>query len=332
MSVLDTVIYQSATSAAPKTYTISQSQQIIPLVITATIDGTSAAGPFLCTVELVSDAGVVMARCPCFTSIAAGGSAEVSWFRLKNGATSASSTLTAYEALVLSTPGIVLYWKLDDAVGSTTVADSFDSHTGTVFGTVTFGQPKLADVTSALFAGGMAGSKSNIPGIVGTQLMSLVCWIKTSSAAAVNTIAWGDTSAPNGRWFQLYTDNLGKVNFVFFGTDASGHSIASTASVNDGVRHSVMVTYTATTPSTGAGAVASIYIDGALDTSSSIAMGGFGLANTNAGMVIGARWRNAFDDPNGTAQFAGTLDEYAVFESAISASRVAAIDAAGRVT
>lgn len=319
-------------ASLPEDYTIPDSLEIVPLAVRASFDGSGASGQFYPTLEFVAPGGVLVAECPCFTTIAAGGSADVTWFHLRNDLAANVPALTPYETLILSTGGIVLYWKLDDPVGATTVADSFNGHTGTVFGSITFGQPKLADVTSALFVGGMAGSKSNIPNIVGTQVMSLVCWIKTSSAAAVNTIAWADTSAPNGRWFQLYTDNLGKVNFVFFGTDASGHSVASAASVNDGVRHSIFVTYTATTPSTGAGAVASIYIDGVLDTATPIAMGGFGLANTNAGMVIGARWRNAFDDPAGTAQFAGTLDEYAVFNTAISASRIAQIDAAGRVT
>jgi len=327
----DVVLQAPDVVGVPMTYQVPAAQEIIPLAITAAIDGSGAGGQYLPTVEIVAPSGAVMARCPTTTIVAAGASANVSWFPLSRSPTSAATGLTPYEQLVLSTGGIQLYWKLDDAVGATQVVDSFDSHLGDVFGAVTFGQPKLADVTSALFAGGMCGKKVEIPGILGTQLMTLIVWFTTTSVAAVNTIAWADTSAPSGRWFQVYTDNTGKLNFNFFATDGTGFGVATPAAVNDGVKHSAMLRFTATTPSTGAGAVASIGIDGAIVTSSPIAMGGFGLANTNRSMVIGARWRNAFDDPNGTAPFAGRLDEYAVFNSAITDAQYAAIDAAGRV-
>jgi len=310
---------------------VQSSAEIIPLAVTASLDGSSAASAYLATLELVSDAGLVMARCPCQTSIAAGVSADVSWFPLGKTAALATGPLTAYETLILSTGGIVLYWKLDDPIGSTTVVDSKGGHSGDVFGTVSFGQPKLADVTSALFAGGMVGKKVEITGIVGTQIMSVIVWVKTTSVAAQNTIAWADTSAPSGRWFQMYTDNTGKVNVNVFGTDGSGHGAISTASVNDGPKHMVGFVYSATVPATGAGAQIDIYIDGALDSSTPLAMGGFGLANTNRSLVIGARWRNAFDDPNGTAQFAGTLDEFALFTSSLNAAQMANINTAGRV-
>lgn len=65
--------------AAPQSYGVPNATQIVPLAINATFDGTGAAGSFLPTVEIVSDGGVVVARVPCQTTVAAGASAEVTF-------------------------------------------------------------------------------------------------------------------------------------------------------------------------------------------------------------------------------------------------------------
>jgi len=328
---VDQQILVAGTSVVPLTYTVPNSIEAALLCVNATIDGTGASAAFYAVVEIVSDGGVVVARCPCFTTIAVGGTAEISWFRIRNADQTVIPFETPYEQLVLNLGGLVLYWKLDDDPGSSTVHDSSDSHDGAVFGSVTFGQPKVADLTSALFSGGMAGQKVEITDINDNQLMSIVVWVKTTAVAAQNTIAWADTSAPNGRWFQMFTDATGKITVNIFGTDASAHTVTGTVAVNDGAKHAIAFTYAATNPATGAGAVGSIYVDGVLDVATPLAMGGFGLANTNRSLVIGARWRNIFDDPAGTAQFVGQLDEFALFTSTLSAADVAAINTAGRV-
>jgi hypothetical protein len=328
---VDEQILVAGTSAVPLTYTVPNAIEAALLCVNATVDGTAASGAFLAAVEIISDGGVVVARCPCFTTIAAGGSAEISWFRVRNSTAISQATTTAYGNLMFTLGGLVLYWKLDDATGATTAADSAGSNPGTVFYTVTFQQPKLADVTAASFGSGMVGSKVDVPGIQANQLMSVVVWVKTTAAGAQNAISWSDTSSPGGRWFHLWTTNTGVVVFEIFGVDATGHAAVGTVPVNDGVKHSVIVTYGATVPATGAGAVMSIYIDGVLDTATPVVMGGWGLANQNHALVLGARWVDFFDDPSGINKFVGTLDEFAIFTSTLTAANVAAIDAAGRI-
>lgn len=328
---VDQQILVAGTSAVPLAYTVPNAIEAALLCVNATIDGTGASGQFLATVEIVSDGGVVVARCPCFTTLAVGGSAEISWFRLRSQDTASQTATTAYENLIFSIGGLVLYWKLDDAPGSTTIVDSKGGHTGSVVGTVTLGQPPLADVTSALFTAGFCGQTSRITGINANGLMTLVVWVNTVAVNPQNAIAWADTSSPDGRWFQAYTDAAGKVNVVVFGTDATPHTVTSAASVNDGAKHMVGFTFFATDPLTGAGAVGSIYIDGALDTATPIAMGGFPLAQNNQALVIGAKWSNAFDNPVGKLRLAGTLDEFAIFTSVVSATQMAQINTAGRV-
>ena len=82
--------------AAPQSYTVPNATEIVPRVVNATFDGSGAAGSFLPTLEIVSDGGVVVARCPTATAVAAGASAEVSFFpngeQAASGSTPAGST------------------------------------------------------------------------------------------------------------------------------------------------------------------------------------------------------------------------------------------------
>ena len=328
---VDEQILVAGTSAVPLSYTVPNSIEAALLCVNATIDGTAASGSFLAVVEIISDGGVVVARCPCFTTLAAGGSAEISWFRLRDQTATVTSTTTPYENLIFSTGGLQLYWKLDEAVGTGTIVDSYDGNTGTVFGTVAQGQPKLADGLSAQFTAGMVGRKTVVNVDQTSQLMSALVWVKSTAAAANNWLAWSDTSAPNGRWFAMNLEGGGNIGVTVYDNGATGHTFGGSVVVNDGAKHCVAFTYGATDPLTGLGAVGSIYVDGVLDTATPLAMGGVGLAKTNTSMILGAKWRNAFDDPAGIEQLVGTLDEFAIFNTTLTAAQLAAINTAGRV-
>lgn len=327
----DQQILVTGTSAVPLTYEVPNAIEAALLCVNATVDGSVASGSFLATVEIVSDGGIVVARCPCFTILAAGASAEISWFRLRDQTIASGTIVSQYQGLIESLGGLVLYWKLDDAAGSGTTVDSVGSNDGTVYGLVTQGEPPLADVASALYTAGMTGRKVDTPVDQTTQVMSAVIWVKTTSVNANNWIAYADTSSPNGRWFQWDMDMNGDINVTVFNTAAAAVTFGAVAGANDGVKHCIAWTYDATVPATGAGAVGSIYVDGVLSRATALAMGGSGLAFSNHSMVLGAKWINAFNDPAGTEQFPGTLDEFALFNTALSASDIADINAAGRV-
>ena len=328
---VDEQILVAGTSGVPLSYTVPNSIEAALLCVNATIDGTGASGPFYAVVEIVSDGGVVVARCPCFTTLAAGGSAEISWFRIRDNTQVSSPTTSAYENLIFSTGGLQLYWKLDDATGSTTTADALDVNTGTVYDTITFQQPKLADITAALYGSGMTGMKTDVLLDQTTQLMSVVVWVKTTAVAAQNTIAWADTSSANGRWFTIVMAATGAIFVTIYNSAAAGIGFNGAVAVNDGNKHCVAFTYAATNPSNGTGAVGSVYIDGALDTATPLAMGGSGLAFSNHALVLGAKWRNAFDGTSGINKYVGDLDEFALFNSTLTAAQISAINSAGRI-
>ena len=82
--------------AAPQSYTVPNATEIVPRVVNATFDGSGAAGSFLPTLEIVSDGGVVIARCPTASAVGAGGSAEVSFFpNGDNAAGAGTSAITS---------------------------------------------------------------------------------------------------------------------------------------------------------------------------------------------------------------------------------------------
>ena len=76
----DALITRDGPVAVPMDYTVPGASEAQPLVVTASFNGASAGGSFVPTLEVIAPTGAVVARCPLDTSIAAGGSADVSWF------------------------------------------------------------------------------------------------------------------------------------------------------------------------------------------------------------------------------------------------------------
>lgn len=321
MSTSEVVISQSAVKAVPKDYTVSSSQGIIPLLITASLDGSGAATAYEATVEFINDAGVVMGRFPCLTSIAAGGSADVSWFPLRHSLTSTSPG-TPYEDVILATAGLVLYWKLDEPSG-TTVTDSSDSHDGVYQGGPTLGVPPLADVLAVTLDGTVPQTAelntwpAQIVGIQANGQMSIEAWIKTTNPVG-GYVAVSDTQDAGGRFFQFGVDGLSRPRFSIFGDDASGHTLIGTGNLADGVKHHIVGTFDGTT--------LNYYVDGVLNATTNPPMGGFPLAGDNHGFWVGARWTQGLGYD---IAFTGTVDEVALYTLAMDAATVAAHFAAG---
>lgn len=65
--------------AAPLTYRLSDLQQFSPQSISASFDGSGAAGSFLPCVSFLAPDGTLIARCVTDAAVTAGDSAEVTW-------------------------------------------------------------------------------------------------------------------------------------------------------------------------------------------------------------------------------------------------------------
>jgi hypothetical protein len=85
------------TAAAPKDYTLSGAQEIALKSVRALIDGTGAGSAFLPTLQLLDPNGHVMWEGAAQSTVAAGGSADVSWFPVGaqlGGATSSGAVIS----------------------------------------------------------------------------------------------------------------------------------------------------------------------------------------------------------------------------------------------
>jgi hypothetical protein len=317
----DVVIANPAVSAVPQDYDVPAAQEIVPKVVTASLDGSGAGGPYVPTLELLSPAGQVVFRSPTSTIVAAGASADVSWFPLRVTEATPSPT-TPYEAIILATSGLVLYWKLDET-GGTVVADSANSYDGVYVGAPTLGVPPLADVTAVTLDGSVPQTAelntwpNQIAGINANGQMSVECWVK-SAVTPGGMFVVSDTQSAGGRYFQFGSDFFGKPRWTIFGDDASGHTLTGVTSLTDGVKHHVVGTFD--------GVTMNVYVDGVLDATVNPAMGGFPLAGDNHGFWVGARWAQGIGYD---IAYTGTIDEVALYVLAMDAATVAAHFAAG---
>lgn len=95
----DVAIVNSTVTPAPTDYTVPGAQELLVKAVRASIDGSGAASSFLPALQLLDPAGHVMwTAVDTSTSIAAGGSADVSWFPGVKKGGSGSSVVTGATA------------------------------------------------------------------------------------------------------------------------------------------------------------------------------------------------------------------------------------------
>lgn len=76
----DKQILVTGTAPAPATWLVPGNGQVTPRSVFAHYDGTGAGVAFLPALKVISDAGQTVGIYPCGSSVAAGASADVSWF------------------------------------------------------------------------------------------------------------------------------------------------------------------------------------------------------------------------------------------------------------
>jgi hypothetical protein len=86
--VADASILDPSTHAAPKAYKIIGSQELILKSVTASFDGTGAAGSFIPAVQIIDPSGFTVGTYTLGSTLTAGASADVSWFPSVGGGSS----------------------------------------------------------------------------------------------------------------------------------------------------------------------------------------------------------------------------------------------------
>lgn len=134
----DAQIQPLGTADAPSDWTLASAQEVVFRSLHAVFDGASAAVPFVPAVQIVGPGGVVAATFPLGQPIAAGGSAEVTWFP---GVNDTVRTLTVMPTIAVRVPltgftlnnGVTLtfaFTELSQGIGGTTWP--FDSNAYTL--------------------------------------------------------------------------------------------------------------------------------------------------------------------------------------------------------
>lgn len=93
--------------ALPKEWVVPGALSILLKCIQADFDGSGAAGAFLPTVEIVSDAGLLVGRAFTDASVAAGGSASVTFAPFLEGQVAAGSSFAPLKAIYQSTNAVI---------------------------------------------------------------------------------------------------------------------------------------------------------------------------------------------------------------------------------
>lgn len=207
--------------------------------------------------------------------------------------------------------GLVSYWPMEDAVG-TTVGDVKGTNHGTAAN---------ATVAEGAFGIGRAfyGSADTISianpanfSFERTNAFSIEAWVKTSSSSTNNIFSKMDNAAPF-TGYDFYISSSGKPTFILVNT-WSTNTIAvntTTRTVNDGYWHHVVLTYSGSSAASGV----IIYVDGKAAATTTT-------ADTLSATTVNAITPYIGSRNNLAYYFTGMIDEVRVYNSAISATTV----------
>lgn len=208
----------------------------------------------------------------------------------------------SYPARVVA-DGAVAYWRLGETSGTTAV-DAIGGANGTISGGVTLAQPgALADGDKAMAFNGTTG-RIAAPALLLPLSCTLECWVNTNVPGGMSVehpvlSHRGPTGSDDfvvtvatywdpGR-IRIYS-NVGSVNGV--------------GGVVDGAWHHIVIVFTASDTT--------IYVDGAVDTVG-------GVAHVAISELIDIGWHS----PVGKS-FTGSLDDVAIYPTALTAPQIAA--------
>lgn len=209
--------------------------------------------------------------------------------------------------------GASAYWRLGES--GPTAYDSVglsDAARGT--GVVAAGPGAVAgdDDGAAAFDGSPAGLVATRTTMPAPPALSIEAWVRTTTTAGGKIVGYGSAPSGSSTYYdrQLVMDNAGRVSFGVF--RAGTHTLTSPAPLNDGRYHHLVGTLD---PAAGM----AFYVDGVRVSADPA---------TTAGQDYTGYWRIGGDavggwpDPPASSYLAGTIDEVAVYATALPAGTV----------
>ena len=244
--------------------------------------------------------------------------------RVYNRALSAADVKALYLATGGTTPAagdittaLAGYWKLDDGSGTTAI-DSASTHNGTLTNSPTW--TTAGKINDALIFNGTNSyvSMGNITTMNGLTAFTVSAWVKSSAPGANPSEAhFIDKSncdgVQNGGPFELLVPSGGVPGFAIYpngGVPAYYEGVNALTSVDDGNWHLVLGEFDGTTES--------VWVDGAMQGSSTAASGRTLSTNANVAAIGGyCGGQNLI--------WHGTIDEVRFYTRALSANDIATL-------
>jgi Concanavalin A-like lectin/glucanases superfamily/Regulator of chromosome condensation (RCC1) repeat/Chitobiase/beta-hexosaminidase C-terminal domain/Putative Ig domain/Glucodextranase, domain B/Putative binding domain, N-terminal/Viral BACON domain len=197
----------------------------------------------------------------------------------------------------------IAYWRLNETTGTTAADASGHGYTGTY---------QFEDPASlAMGAPGAAGSDAAVEFVDGTARLNAAAIHTAAADGPFSVEAWIKVSSGSGGYIAMYGNYLLQLSgdhllFRALGSESDQYRITGARVVNNGVWHHVVV---AIDP---AGGSARLFVDGTLDATRTIT-------------ASYASWDPTFGIvPVIGAGVTGTIDEVALYESALTTARVGA--------
>jgi hypothetical protein len=226
--------------------------------------------------------------------------------------------VSAYSSLILSETGLVSYWRLDESAG-TSAADSKGTNTGAYTGGFTLGAAGGITSDPTDTAVGLDGATGYVAVPSNASLhpaqVTVEAWVNASAASPGSMIATG-CQYPSVVGYALGFGQSTSTFLLGFGSYDGAHHIAvdPDGTFPTGAWFHVVGTYDGTN--------LKLYKNGVLKATTAYA----GPLQYNATQFwIGKRW----DVGGGRQFFAGTIDEVAVYNVALTSTQIAAHYAAG---
>jgi hypothetical protein len=210
-----------------------------------------------------------------------------------------------YQATVTATAGLTGYWRFGDASGSTAAATT-GLVTGTYGAGTTLNQPGLltGDANRAVtFAGNAKVTFGDVFDFAARAPFTLEAWVKPTTIDSTARRVFS-TESTNGNDGYYLMQNSTRVQFAR--VVGGNYDTLNGPKLTANTTYHVVVTYDGTTTS--------LYYNGALVATSSSTRS---MVSTTTPFTVGAK-------ASGGGNWAGTIDEPAVYSSALSAATVQA--------
>lgn len=219
---------------------------------------------------------------------------------------------TTYETKILSTAGLISYWRLDESSG-TSAADSFGTNTGTYRNSPTLGQTGaiVGDSDTAVKFARASSQDVTIPDSSTLRFTSgpasVEFWFKFTTSDGTNSVAFAqnvngailiEANGPAAGGWRFYSNGIaaGAVSSINITDTTTWHQFVGTVDVSNNYK---------------------IYIDGINETTT-LATPAFGFAGTSNSTGIASDGAG----PPGYEPFNGSIDEVSLYKVALTAAQV----------